>query len=219
MGRAISYAKKTNKSLALVRGSATIATSGNPAVSLKTKKHLSIMTTSPFALLAPIADTARTGARFASLTYTAKGTGEKARHTVALGVSVERAYKRDVAILEAMRPTLEGVKAQACDELLASLRESLTVGIGNNSAYTCADVYAPIARGIKVHKESGAVHVFGFGLQKSVIEKGEYKTVRSSEKTLAKNELRKRLKSGKFRQFVLSEVSEAKMNGKTLIFE
>jgi hypothetical protein len=170
-------------------------------------------------LLAPIADTARTGARFASLTYTAKGTGEKARHTVALGVSVENAYKRDLAILRAMRPTLQGVAVQACDELIASLTESLTVGIGNNSAYTCADTYAPIARGIKVHKETGELHVFGFGLQKTVIEKGTYKTVRSSEKTIAKNEIRKRLKSGRFRQFVLSEVSGAVMNGKTLSFD
>lgn len=171
------------------------------------------------ALLAQVAATARTGARFASFTYTAKGTGEVARHTVALGVDIARAYRRDIAVLEAKRPSLQGVELQACDELLASLRESLTVGIGNNSAYTCAGVYEPVCKGVKVHGETGELHVFGFTRQKAVLTAGEYKKVNSSAKTLAKNALRKSLKSGKFRQFVLSEVSVAKMNGKTLVFE
>ena len=47
--------------------------------------------------------TQKKGARFASITYTAKGSGEVARHTLCLGVSVERAYLRDLAMLKAMR--------------------------------------------------------------------------------------------------------------------
>jgi hypothetical protein len=171
------------------------------------------------AILAPIAALASTGARFASLTYTAKGTGETARHTVALGVSVENAYKRDIETLSALRPSLSGVKAQACDEMLASLTKSLEVGIGNNPAYTCADVYTGICGGVKVHRESGEVYVYGRTMGKTVIVAGVHKAVNSSAKTLAKKELGKLLDSSKFRQYSLATLHGARMNGETLEFE
>jgi len=170
-------------------------------------------------LLEQISATARTGARFASFTYTAKGTGETARHRLALGVDIERAYRRDLRVLNGKRPHLDGIALVACDELIASLRESLEKGIGNNSAYTCAGVYDRFAKGIKAHAETGALHVTGFSLGKTVLAPGVYKDVKSSEKTIAKNALRKLLKSGKIRQFAFAEITGAKMNGKTLEIE
>ena len=181
------------------------------------------------AIVASIA-TQKKGARFASLTYTAKGTGEVARHTVCLGVSVERAYRRDLAMLTAKRKSLldsleatEGlakifVTLEACDELIASLEESLEKGIGNNSAYTCAGVYESICRGVKFHKETGELYVTGFTIGKEVIKKGEHKVVKSSEKTIAKNALRRGMKSGKFRQFALPVVASARAEGTKLVF-
>lgn len=167
-------------------------------------------------LIKEIESLATCGARFVSLEYTAKGTGEVARHTIALGVSISNAYKRDLVILRNLMPTLKGSDAIACQELMDSLSESLTKGIGNNSAYTCKDVYKGICNGVKLHLEKGELHVTGFGIAKTVIEPGVYKTVKSSDKTLAKNALRKRMKSGKFRQFALSELGEIKINGKTI---
>lgn len=156
--------------------------------------------------------------RFVSLTYAAKGTGEVARHTIRIGASVENAYKADIRSLEKVRPSLAGVALLACDELLASFRESITKGVGNNSAYTCKDVYVSIAKGIKVHKETGEVHLTGFGRSKVTLKEGTYKTVNSAEKTIAKKKLQKNLLSGKFRQFVLPNIASAKMNGLELIF-
>ncbi len=167
--------------------------------------------------LSVIRSTYAKGARFASILYTAKGSGEIARHVVCLGVSVERAYRRDIAILTAKRPALVGVALQACDELIASLRESLTVGIGNNSAYTCKDVYLNLATGIKAHAESGELYVTGFTVGKTVLSAGIHKVVKSSPKTLAKNALRKGLKSGKFRQFALDAATVIRADGKVLV--
>jgi hypothetical protein len=168
--------------------------------------------------LTEIKSLAKSGARFASLVYTAKGSGEIARHTVCLGVNIGNAYRRDIAILSAKRDSLAGVALVACDELLASLRESLAVGIGKNSAYTCAGVYETLAAGVKLHIENSELHVYGFTIGKEVIAKGEHKTVKSSEKTLAKNALRRAMKSGKFRQFAISELEAVAMNGKKLVF-
>lgn len=133
-----------------------------------------------------------------------------------LGASVEAAYKKDIETLSRLAPKLGGVDAQACAELLASLRESVEKGVGNNSAYTCADTYVNVTRGVKVHKETGEVHVTGFTRSKVVLEEGTYKSVKSSEKTIARNKLRKGLLSGKFRQFVLPNVESARLNGNTL---
>lgn len=163
--------------------------------------------------------TKTSSARFASFTYSAKGTGEVARHTLRLGASVTAAYRKDLAKLEKLAPTLSGVEAEACAELIASLKESLEKGIGNNSAYTGADTYVTIAKGIKVHKESGEIYVSGFSRAKAVIEAGTFKTVKSSPKTIAKNKLRKGLLSGKIRQFALPSTLSAKLNGKELVFE
>lgn len=167
--------------------------------------------------LTEIKSLAKSGARFASLVYTAKGSGEIARHTVCLGVNIANAYRRDIAILSAKRDSLAGVALVACDELLASLRESLTVGIGKNSAYTCAGVYETLAAGVKL-VENSELHVYGFTIGKEIIAKGEHKAVNSSAKTIAKNALRRGMKSGKFRQFAISELEAVAMNGKKLVF-
>lgn len=169
-------------------------------------------------LIVEIKSLAQVGARFASLTYTAKGTGEVAKHRLILGVNLARAYRRDLVILKGELPKLSGIPRQSCEELIASLEESLRVGIGNNSKYTCREVYETISKGLKLHLENGELHVYGFSNGKTVLTPGATKTVKSSEKTIAKNALRKKMKSGKFRQFALSEVEGVNVNGKTITF-
>ena len=184
------------------------------------------------ALLSEITKTS--SARFASFTYCAKGTGEVARHTLRLGASVTAAYRKDLTTLEnslcSMQSALSGGEHQwkgasisvailACEELIASLKESLEKGVGNNSGYTCADTYTTLAKGVKVHKETGEIYVSGFSRAKVTIEPGTHKSVKSSEKTIAKNKLRKVMLSGKIRQFALPATISAKLNGKELVFE
>ena len=91
-------------------------------------------------------------------------------------------------------------------------------GIGNNSAYTCADTYGSICRGVKYHKGTGEIYITGFTIGKEIITKGEHKVVKSSEKTIAKNALRRGMKSGKFRQFALPVVASARAEGAKLVF-
>ncbi len=141
------------------------------------------------------------GCRFASLTYKAKGSGEIAIHTLLLGVSLENAYKADIAKLESVVHTLQGVELEACTEMLASLKESIEKGIGNNSAYTQKGKWETVCNGIR--KSENSIQIYGFSIRKKVLVKGEFKKVNSSEKTIAKNQLRKRfrLKSSRFRPF------------------
>lgn len=168
-----------------------------------------------------IAELVKTGScRFASFTYTAKGTGETARHNLLLNVSTEGIYEKSLRILRAKKPFLSGVALEACEELIASLVESLKKGIGNNSAYTLKDTLVPVANGIKLNTNDGSLLVTAFSRGKVVLKAGEYKQVKSSAKTLAKKQLEKTLPKSRIRTFCLSaeQLETAKLNGKELVF-
>lgn len=156
--------------------------------------------------------------KFVSFVYRAEGTGELARHNLIIGSSIEDLYKQDVSILDTMIPTLSGLPLEAAQAIRKSRLESLTVGIGNNSAYTNKDTYKTIEGfpNIKFHVETGEVYVSGLSQSKQVLEKGTYKVVQSRPLTLAKREISKSLPSDKFRTFRLDKVVSANIAGETL---
>lgn len=162
------------------------------------------------------------GARFASFVYVAQPSGprltvEVARHLLILGASTENLYRRDLETLAVLMPTLTGLQLAAAEKIRASRTESLDKGVGNNSAYTGADAYAPTAiKGVKVHLETGNLHVSGLTMRKDVIVKANYRTVKSKPETIARQEVEAMLPSAKFRQFRLDGVTVAKLNGDTL---
>lgn len=154
--------------------------------------------------------------RFASITYKAKGTGELARHRLLLGVRLERAYKRDLAVMRRHLPRTTGIETMACQEIIDSLSESLAVGIGNNSGYTQKGKWENLMPGLRQDVATGAIQVYGFSRGKTVIEPGIYKTVKSSELTIAKNALRKRLKINRFRPFCFEAIQTLRANGNVI---
>jgi hypothetical protein len=162
------------------------------------------------------------GAKFASFVYVAQPSGprltvEVARHLLILGASTENLYRRDLETLAVLMPTLTGLQLAAAEKIRASRTESLDKGVGNNSAYTGADAYAPTAiKGVKVHLETGNLHISGLTMRKDVIVKANYRTVNSKPETIARQEVEAMLPSAKFRQFRLDGVTVAKLNGDTL---
>lgn len=165
------------------------------------------------------------GVKFVSFTYTSKGTGETSRYVFNIGASFTRAYEKDAEFvrgrLESLRktPGVDPVEIKATEEVLASLEKSLEVGVGNNPNYTAKDTYIQTnIPGVKIHKGTSALHVNGFLVSKTVLEKGVYKVVNSRPKTIFKNKLRKMLRTGKIRQFRLPNVGSARINGDTIEF-
>lgn len=168
------------------------------------------------------------GATFASFTYTATSgrvKPEKARYTVGLNFDTKRIYEEDLKALEALEKTLLDVELQACKELIASLKESLSKGVGNNSRFTRKEsIHQTPIKGIRlVEQKDGSTNweILCNVLQKKVLEKGEYKKVNSSQKTIAKNAIRSKLQISKIRSFTLKgdEMKIVKMKGETLQFE
>ncbi len=148
---------------------------------------------------------------------------EQSHVTLHLGTNLERAYRDDLETLLANRELYvnEPIYLLAIDELIASVRNSLEKGIGNNDAYTKKDTYEQLAPNVKMHKETGALYVSGFQHRKTVIETlKERKPVKSSEKTIAKKTIAKRLnlKKDKFREYIIDEkhMGRVRVKGNTL---
>lgn len=162
------------------------------------------------------------GATFASFVYT-NAQGETSRYVLVLNATTRGVYEKDIAALEFIRPSLTGIDAIACDEILASRRQSLEKGIGNNDAYTNADTYVflPGFDNVKIHKDTGDIHITGLQQSKQVITAGEpRKPVKSSDKTLAKKRIMREVCRGDdFRQFKLANISKVTMRGEVVEFE
>lgn len=166
-----------------------------------------------------------TGVQFASLTYRTKATDELARYTLLLGASVENAYAGDLQKVEDALPTLtDSLDVQAATEIINSLRQSLDKGIGNNDAYTLQGVYASTGiPGVFINTNDNALHLRNVFVQsKVVLQEGKpRKPVNSKPLTIAKDNLKKMLglRSNKLRQFALDNITKARVNGDTIVFE
>lgn len=162
------------------------------------------------------------GAKFASFVYTAKPSGarltqETARHVVILGASTTALYRRDLEALAEIAPTLSGLEAEAAEKIAESRRVSLALGVGNNPDFNGADAYTQTdVKGVKIHNVTGELHVTGLVVRKDVSEAATYRPVKSKPETLARQAVEKLLPSSKFRQFKLSGIAVAKLNGETL---
>ena len=93
---------------------------------------------------------------------------------------------------------------------LCVLQKSLTSNHGQtNNYYT-------ICKGIKVHKTTGILYIYGMREHKEIITEGNYPSVNSRPLTIAKNILKKQLRTGKFKQFVVRNIETLNANKETL---
>jgi hypothetical protein len=165
--------------------------------------------------------------------YESKTTGEVANHQVNVNISVENAKKTDLNLLyncsdavvlkvaDKGKIALDIVRL-ALSELVASAEKNLSAKVEDRSAQSQGqtDAYIYLTPAIRLHKDTMNVHIFGQGMSKQVLVEGEYKTVNSAPKTIAKNMLKKELnlRSDKFRDFILGNVDSLKVNGTTIEF-
>jgi len=164
--------------------------------------------------------------------YLSKLTGEISNYVINCNIDVARIKLADFkklkncsdAIIEKVAkdneiPVL--IVKQALSELTISAEKNLstdpTQRTVNSQAQT--DAYVNINKSVRVCKTDLAVHIFGMVISKTVLVKGEYKTVNSSQKTIAKNKLKKalRLSSDKFRSFVFLNLDTVKVSGQKFV--
>lgn len=173
------------------------------------------------------------GAKFIALNnYESKKTKEIAVHTILTNISVMTAKETDFqtlknADIQAIAADLLSknipieITKQAYVEMLASAEKNLSENIEDRTAQSQAqtDAYISLGNGIRLHKDSGALHIFGMAIQKKVLVAGEpQKPVNSTPKTIAKKLITKslNLRADKFRTFIVENVNAVNMSGDTI---
>lgn len=159
-----------------------------------------------------------TGVSFLSIKgYTAKGTGEVSDVLINLGVKYDRAIQKDIKKLE----TFDILRFTKSSKINLEIARTKLINsfVKPNEVRSQAqkDAYTHIGNtGLKVHNETGELFIYGFLRRKTVLVKGEYKTVKSNDITLAQNELKSYLLTSKFRQYTVSNIEAIKANGSIL---
>lgn len=175
------------------------------------------------------------GAKFVSVKNYNADSGEVANHLVDMNISVMNAKKRDNETLHSVndsklseiaesRSIALDVFNMALSEMVASSDQNLNPDIEkrNKRSQATTNSYIHLTPAIKILKEDtadgkgfrGDIHLFGMTISKVVIEEGEFKEVKSADKTIAKRILTKELglRSGKFRTYKFRRMGNVVVN-------
>lgn len=172
------------------------------------------------------------GAKFISINgYESVATKEIANHIVNVNISVYNAKLADFERLEQCKEIdllkisiSSGIAIDICktalNELLISSAKNLSENKEDRTAQSKGQTnnYIFITPAIRLHKDTMNIHIFGQTIKKIVLVKGNYKIVKSNDKTLAKNAIKKylELRSDKFRDFLVGNINNIKIDGETL---
>lgn len=169
--------------------------------------------------------------------------GEKSNYLINSGVSYLKILNDDLdslnhlkfAIFEILKKPQENGKIyptelieQAFNNVLTSLhkrladeetKELLRAEGDKTIAQSDAqiDAYINLATGVKLHKDSLKIHVYGLVVRKTILEPIEYKKVNSKDLTIVQNKVKKYagFKQDSYRTFIF-EKAEVKMQGITI---
>jgi hypothetical protein len=161
-----------------------------------------------------------TGVSMISIRNYTNSYNEISNSRINIGASYENAKQKDINFLKALDiTTLENRKSDVVTLEMARIEliKSFETPDKNRSNGQI-DAYTHIVSGLKVHNETSRVYIYGLRVAKEVIVKGEYPVVNSKPLTIAKNELRKLLKTNEFVNFAIDMTESIRANGEELTF-
>lgn len=154
-------------------------------------------------------------AQFCYLKYQNEA-GELSTYKLLLNVNFTNLYKDDLETLKNL-PTMNEIEKKAKDELMKSIQKSLDTEFQHSKNPT--KNMTTIHKSIKFHDEKDEMYLHCISLEKKIHVAGEYKSVKSSEKTIAKKNLKKNLKQNKIRFFRinLNQIERISANGHRIL--
>jgi hypothetical protein len=163
--------------------------------------------------------------------------GEKSNYLINSGVSYLKILNDDLASLNHLKFAIFEILQkdystelieQAFNNVLTSLhkrladeetKELLRAEGDKTIAQSDAqiDAYINLATGVKLHKDSLKIHVYGLVVRKTILEPIEYKKVNSRDLTIVQNKVKKYagFKQDSYRTFIFDK-AEVKMQGITI---
>lgn len=171
------------------------------------------------------------GSQFVGIqNYTSKN-GEVSNVTINANITYKNAQKKDLNTLKSLtEQDLKGLSLTtnlpfetmkiAHAEMINSLEKNLSDNKEEHTAASKAqaDTYVHITPAIKVHKTTLEVYVTGLVENKTVLVPGEYKHTNKREKTQCKDAITKHcnLRGGKYREYLVGEISKIKISGQSI---
>lgn len=148
----------------------------------------------------------RSNSTFLTLNKYRNEHSEVANYSIVFHISYQNALNKSIMILNQYLP-LNDLEVQAKNELLESFQNSLNK-MEENSIEDIEDGYTRFydsdgkyIKGVKMHTETGTLHLYGLVSQKKILIPGLYQKKNKRPLTLAKDKLRYSTPVGKFRQF------------------
>ena len=172
------------------------------------------------------------GAKFIGIKRYENSYGEVADLSVLVNVSVENMKKNDLEKLKAITVADLNKLAEeknlnaetmhkALSELIASGEKNLSKKKEDRTVASQAqtDAYLQLTKGVRMHKETMQVYVFGMVQSKKIIIEGDYPATNKREKTICKDTIKKHfdLRSDKVRQYKVGEFDQLKVDGTTFV--
>lgn len=159
-----------------------------------------------------------TGVTFVSIKNYTNKQNEVSNNLINIGIKYANAKAKDIEFLQNLN--LNDHQFNSPINLIEDARHELIQAFKKpdlNRSNGQIDAYTQICEGVKVHNETGYLYIYGYREQKTVLTKGDpKKEVKSAPLTIAKDELRKLLRTGKFTQYSLEVGNTIKANGETL---
>jgi hypothetical protein len=158
-----------------------------------------------------------TGVSFVSIVYNNEQ-NEKQHTTFNVGVDYDKAKQKDLEYLKNIDiSTLDSsISADILTEATQSLINDFEKTISKEKVKT--NNFIHITNGLKFHTEKQELYVYGMQIKKTVLSEGEYKEDTRKPLTRAKDEIRKHLRTSKYRQYKIERAEQFKVKGDTLVF-
>jgi len=174
------------------------------------------------------------GASFVGINqYLSSTTNEISNYVIVANFSYNNAKLKDLATLKNISDsdiqkcinktgmTVDLIK-QAITKLIAGFEKNNDKDTQTEQSKAQQLAYVNICDSIRLHIESRKLFIYGLVVSKVILQKGEYKTVNSSDLTLAQNAVKKyfNLSTAKFRQFNIDpeQLTEVALSGEKYEF-
>jgi len=157
------------------------------------------------------------GAKFVAVNSYKTKEGEISNYVINTNVNFDGLKQADIEHLQSL--SYEGIAEEARVALLESLEANRNDETRSNQSQAQLDAYTYITPAIKVHNETKNLYVVGQRVKKTVLVAGTYKEVKSRPLTIEKNKIKKNLKTEKYRNFLVGNMAEIKMQGSKFVFD
>lgn len=162
----------------------------------------------------------RPSATFLRLHHYKNEAGEIADYNIVFHIDYKSALERSIAAIENYNPK-DALESKAKVELLDGYQKSISnlINYDSNDHYDhFYDDSGNVIKGVKLHKQSNTVHLYGAVVNKKVLKQVDKKLVKKSPLSIAKDKLRKLAPLSNFRQFKITpnQVDKITVGGITL---